>query len=49
MENELRQLMAQAGLEGKCLAEERGHYLEGVPSITVIVDGSWSKCTQTLL
>ena len=35
--------MAEAGREEKQLAEDRGDYHEGVPSITVIVDGGWSK------
>ncbi len=35
--------MAAAGKEEKRLAEERGDYHEGVPAITVIVDGGWSK------
>lgn len=35
--------MAEAGREEKRLAEERGDYHEGVPAITVIVDGGWSK------
>lgn len=35
--------MIEAGREEKQLAEERGDYHEGVPAITVIVDGGWSK------
>ena len=35
--------MLEAGKEDKRLAEERGDYHEGVPTITVIVDGGWSK------
>ena len=35
--------MAEAGREEKRLAEERGSYHEGVPTITVVVDGGWSK------
>ena len=35
--------MAAAGKEEKRLAEERGSYHDGVPAITVIVDGGWSK------
>ena len=31
------------GREEKRLAEERGDYHEGVPAITVIVNGGWSK------
>ena len=41
--NELQELMVKAGKEEKQLAIERGDYLEGVPAITVIVDGGWSK------
>ncbi len=40
---ELQKLMIEAGQEEKCLAEERGDCHEGVPAITVIVDGGWSK------
>ena len=35
--------MAEAGKEEKRLAEERNQYHEGVPAITVVVDGGWSK------
>ena len=35
--------MIEAGKEEKLLAIERGDYLHGVPAITVIVDGGWSK------
>ena len=35
--------MAEAGAEVKRLAEEKGSYHEGVPEITVILDGGWSK------
>ena len=40
---ELELSMIEAGREEKRLAEERGDYHEGVPAITVIVDGGWSK------
>ncbi len=40
---QLEGVMAEAGKEEKRLAEERGDYHEGVPAITVIVDGGWSK------
>ena len=40
---ELQQLMVEAGLEEKRLAEEKGDYHEGVPAITEIVDDGWSK------
>lgn len=39
----LRESMVEAGKEEKRLAEERGSYHEGVPAITVILDGGWSK------
>ena len=35
--------MAIAGKEEKRLAEERGAFHKGVPSITVALDGGWSK------
>ena len=35
--------MVAVGKEEKRLAEERGEYHEGVPAISVIVDGGWSK------
>ena len=35
--------VVEAGKEEKRLAEERGDFHEGVPAITVIVDGGWSK------
>lgn len=41
--SELQESMAEAGREEKRLAEERGSFHEGVPAITVIVDGGWSK------
>ena len=40
---ELLEVMAEAGKEEKRLAEMRGEYHDGVPAITVIVDGGWSK------
>ena len=40
---ELHESMAAAGKEEKRLAEHRGDYHQGVPAITVIVDGGWSK------
>ena len=39
----LKDVMAEAGREEKQLAEERDDYHQGVPCITVIVDGGWSK------
>ena len=35
--------MAEAGQEGKKIAKENGRFHEGVPAVTVIVDGGWSK------
>ena len=40
---ELVQSMADAGREERQLAMERGDYHQGVPAITVVVDGGWSK------
>ena len=39
----LTESMLEAGREEKRLAEERGSFHEGVPAITVIMDGGWSK------
>ena len=35
--------MLEAGREEKGLVEERGDFHHGVPAITVVVDGGWSK------
>ena len=35
--------MKEAGKEEKRLAEERGSFHDGVPAISVIVDGGWCK------
>ena len=43
---ELAGAMAEAGREERRLAIERGDFNEGVPAITVIVDGGWSKRTH---
>lgn len=40
---QLQEMMVEAGKEEKRLAEERGNFHEGVPAITVVVDGGWSK------
>ena len=40
---QLQEMMLEAGKAERELAEERGDYHEGVPAITVIVDGGWSK------
>ena len=34
---------AEAGKDEKQLSEERVEYYQGVPAITIIVDGGWSK------
>ena len=39
----LQEAMAEAGKEEKRLAEERRVFHEGVPAITVVLDGGWSK------
>ena len=39
----LQSSMAAAGQEEKRIAIEKGSFHEGVPAITVIVDGGWSK------
>ena len=39
----LEQSMLEAGRQEKSLAEARGDYHQGVPAITVVVDGGWSK------
>lgn len=41
--DQLRDSMIEAGKEEKKLAIERGDYHQGVPAITVYVDGGWSK------
>lgn len=40
---QLKEAMIAAGKEEKRLAEERGDYHAGIPVITVVVDGGWSK------
>ena len=40
---ELQKSIGEAGIEEKRLAIERGDYHQGVPAITVTVDGGWSK------
>ena len=39
----LQEAMLDTGREEKRLAEERNDYHQGVPAVTVIVDGGWSK------
>ncbi|KAH3799726.1 hypothetical protein DPMN_153340 [Dreissena polymorpha] len=38
--------MLKAGAEERRKAIEKGHFHEGIPYITVICDGGWSKRTQ---
>ncbi len=40
---QLRKSMIEAGIEERKLAIERSDYHQGVPAITVHVDGGWSK------
>ena len=42
----LEEKMREAAEEEKKLAEERGLFHEGIPAITVIVDGGWCKRTH---
>ena len=42
-EQELNKSMKQAGEEERRLAIEHNEYHEGIPAITVILDGGWSK------
>ena len=46
-QKQLQEVMAEVAKEEKRLAEERGDYHQGVPAITVIVDGGWSKRSQS--
>ena len=39
----LLELMFKTKREGKQIAEQNKNYHEGVPVITVVVDGDWSK------
>ncbi len=39
----LEEDMIKAGQEEKAIAEREGRYFQGVPSVTVIADGGWSK------
>lgn len=45
---ELQESMAKAGREEKRLAEKKGSYHEGVPAITVIVDGGVLTSIHTM-
>ena len=42
----LLETMAEGRREEKRLAEERESYHQGVPAITVILNGGWSKSSQ---
>ena len=42
-QQQLQGIMAEVGREEKRLAEERNDFHEGVPAVTVVVDGGWSK------
>ncbi len=42
----LMESMREAGREEKRLAEERGSFHKGIPAITFIVDGGWSKSSH---
>ena len=35
--------MVKAGAEEKRIAIEKGNFHEGIPAVTVICDGGWSK------
>ena len=41
--------MLKAGREEKNLAEERNDYHQGVPAITIILDGGWSKRSHSYI
>jgi len=43
---QLQEVMVVAGKEEKQLAEKRGDLHEGIPAITVVVDGGWLKRTH---
>ncbi len=40
---ELEEVMIEAGQEERQIAITNGSYHHGIPAITVIVDGGWSK------
>ena len=42
----IKQEMAKAGAEERRIAIEKGNYHEGVPAISVVCDGGWSKRTH---
>lgn len=41
--------MLKAGREENNLAEERNDYHQGVPAITIILDGGWSKRSHSYI
>ena len=43
VERQLSQTMLDAGKEERKYAEGSGKYFQGVPAITIIIDGGWSK------
>jgi len=44
--DQLEESMKQAGIEEREHAIQQGHYHQGVPAITVVVDAGWSKRTH---
>ena len=42
----IKQEMAKAGAEERRIAIEKGNYHQGVPAISVVCDGGWSKRTH---
>ena len=45
----LLELMVKIGKEEKQMAEQNNIYQEGVPAITVVADGGWSKHHTNIL
>ena len=43
---QLVHFMATAGCEKKYIAIVSNHYHQGVPYISVVADGGWSKCSH---
>jgi len=41
----LEESMLATGKEEKQIAIKQGHYHQGIPAITVIIDAGWCKCT----
>jgi len=44
--DQIKDSMKQAGIEDHEHAIQQGHYHQGVPAITVVVDAGWSKQTH---